>query len=352
MKHVHRHQRARGFTLVELMIGLAVGLFVSLAAISIFVSTRSLQTVSSSDSRRGENARLALDLLHKDFRSAGFDGCRARLADPPISLLNAGSALFLDGGTSGLAGAHGNGSTFVPALGAAFLAVAPTAPSANSDVVSMRVPVEPLSLGLAAVMTTTTGVPSVGVDTPGNTIAEKDIVLIANCKTGAIFQVTEANPASSGLLTHAIGGAFNPGNASADLGQVFRGDSAVYRLQTHHYYIADSVQRPGTRSLWRFIFPNAGAQAQEVAQGIDRMLVSYGVDDNNDQTVDRYVTADSVVSWDMVVAVRVQLLSETVKDNVAMSAQSVTFNGTTATAADRRLRAQLTEVIALRSRAP
>ncbi len=341
----------RGFTLVELMVGLTVGLFVSLAAISIFVSTRTLQTVSSAESRRGENARLAIDMLNTDFRSAGFQGCKSRLAGPPVSLLAPGNGIFLDSGSSGLGGSHGNGSVFTPALNVTLGSVAPTAPHVDSDVVSIRVPVEPMSLGLSAPMTSSLGAPTVGVNTAGNILSTGDIVLIANCKAAAIFQVTSSSPKTTGVLTHAVGGSFDPSNSSDDLQHVFRGDSAVYRLQTHHYYIANSVQRPGTSSMWRYDFPNGGLTAQEVVQGIDRMVVTYGVD-NGDQTVSKYVDASSITSWDSVVSARIQFLSSTVKDGVALGSQPASFAGGTVIPTDRRLRSQVTEVVTLRSRAP
>lgn len=344
----------QGFTLVELMVGLAVGLFVALAAISIFVSTRTLQTVSSSGTRMSENSRLAMELLHKDLRSAGFLGCRSRGAELPVNLLAVGNARFLDTATSlaGIRGSRGTGGAFAPALNAT---LAGLAPNANSDFLSVRVPVEPLSLGLSVPMTSASGIPQVFAAVPGNTLSSGSIVLIANCKAGAVFQVTEADPSATGTLTHAVGGAFNPGNVASDFKHTFRGDTAVYRLQTNHYYIAPGTHA-GTNSMWRLSFPNpdnplVAPVAEEVVQGIDRMVVTYGVD-KEDQIVNKYVTADAVSSWDGVVAVRVQLLSSTVKDGVALSAQSASFAGSTVVATDRRLRTEVTQVVTLRSHAP
>ena len=349
--------KPQGFTLVELMVGLAVGLFVSLAAISVFVSTRSLQTVSSSETRMNENARLALDILHQDLRSAGFQGCHQRTADPVVSLLVSSGGLFLDT-NSGLGGAHGDGAAFTPALNATLAAVVP-APDPNSDVLTVRVPVEPMSLGLSVPMTSSSGVPQVGANTAGNTFESGDIALVANCKAAVIFQVTEPNPVKvSGALTHAVAGAFSPSNSTDDLGAVFRGDAAVYRLQTRHYYIAPSVSRPGTRSLWRYTFPTpaAGTPAQEIVAGIDRMVISFGLDNGvlAQRTVNRYLTADAitVAQWDDVVAARVQLLTATVRDGVTLKPQAASFAGTTVTATDRRMRTQVTEVVTLRNRAP
>ena len=82
---------SRGMTLPELMVGLAVGLFVVTIAISTFVSTRTLNVVNSSSTRMTENARLATETLHTDLRSAGFGGCRT------LEQRLAGSGLREDG---------------------------------------------------------------------------------------------------------------------------------------------------------------------------------------------------------------------------------------------------------------
>jgi len=108
---------------------------------------------------------------------------------------------------------------------------------------------------------------------------------------------------------------------------------------------------PGTNSLWRLTVPG-DAVPQEVAAGIDRLNVNWGIDTEGDQTVNRYVGADAVPSWEQVVSVRLQMLSATTRDGVAQTAQTVEFAGSAVTATDRRLRTVLSEVVTLRSRAP
>ena len=347
-------QRRRGFTLVELMVGLAVGLFVSVIAISVFVSTRKLQTVNASGNRMGENARLAFDLLHKDLRSAGFRGCAEQTSAPPATVLSPGNGGFLDTGSSGVMGYHGTGSGFAPALPAALNALAP-APLPNSDIVSIRVPVDSLSLGLVASMAAASAAPAIAPNIAGNTLVQSDIVMLANCNNSVIFQVTEASPTVTGVLTHGVGGSFSPGNATTDLPQKYnKGDTAVFRLQTHHYYVAPSALRPGTNSLWRLTVPGTGT-GQEVAAGVDRLAISYGLDTSGSRSIDRYAnaaTVDGAGAWDKVLSTRVQMLAATTQDNVARSAQTVQFAGSGVTATDKRLREVLTEVVSLRSRTP
>ena len=341
-------------TLVELMVGMAVGLFVVLVAVAIFVSTRTLHSVGSASTRMSENARLAMDVLQTDIRNASFVGCRPLLNDAPVVVLLAGNGGFLST-SSGIRGYHGTGTTFSPALTGPLAALpSASAPLPTSDVISVRVPADMAGLGVVASMASTLSAPQVAASSPANTLAQGDIVLLASCKASTMFQVTEANPAATGVLTHAIGGSFVPGNATDDLQQRFRTDATVYKMETRHYYVAPSVLRPGTNSLWRIVVPGPGA-GEEVASGVDRLAITFGIDGAaaaGQQNVDHYAAADGVTSWDQVVAVRLQMLVATAKDGVARTTQPVDFAGSSVSFADRRLRSALTEVVTVRNLAP
>lgn len=349
-----RARTSRGMTLVELMIGMTVGLFVVLVAVAIFVSTRTLHTVGSASTRMSENARLAMDLLQGDIRNAGFAGCRPLLNDAPVIVLLAGDGGFLTSG-AGMAGYRGTGSGFSPALAGPLAALpASSAPLATSDVISLRVPADMPGLGVVGSMPSTVAAPMVAASSPVNTLSSGDIVLVASCKASSMFQVTEPNPAATGILSHAIGGSFTPGNATDDLQQRFRTDATVYKMETRHYYIAPSALHPGTNSLWRLVVPGTGV-ADEVASGIEGLVITYGIDGGaaaGDQNVDRYVAADGVTAWDKVISVRLQMLVATARDNVARTSQSVDFAGSSVSFGDRRLRTVLTEVITVRNGAP
>lgn len=66
--------RQGGFTLVELMVALTVGLFLVGGLISLLVSTSVARTELDKSSRQIENGRYALQLLSEDIRHAGFLG--------------------------------------------------------------------------------------------------------------------------------------------------------------------------------------------------------------------------------------------------------------------------------------
>src|SRR3546814_5610031 len=68
-------QRARGVTLIELMIALVLGLLVVAAAIGIFLSNKQVFRTSDNLSRMQENARIGFELMARDLRMAGASAC-------------------------------------------------------------------------------------------------------------------------------------------------------------------------------------------------------------------------------------------------------------------------------------
>lgn len=62
---------SRGFSLVELMIAIVLGLVVMGGVISIFVANRQAFRVSENMAHVQENARVAFELLARDLREAG-----------------------------------------------------------------------------------------------------------------------------------------------------------------------------------------------------------------------------------------------------------------------------------------
>ncbi len=76
------HPRSqRGFSLIELMIGVALGLVVLAALTSFFVSTSASRHEIERTSRQIENGRFAVDMLRTGLHHAGFF---AELQKPPV----------------------------------------------------------------------------------------------------------------------------------------------------------------------------------------------------------------------------------------------------------------------------
>jgi type IV pilus assembly protein PilW len=71
-------QRSSGMTLIELMVALAIGSFLMIGAITVFMQSRNTFRVNESVSRLQENARFVLDALEPDVRMAHYFGLTTR----------------------------------------------------------------------------------------------------------------------------------------------------------------------------------------------------------------------------------------------------------------------------------
>src|SRR5687768_1400823 len=66
------NRRVRGFTLVELMVSMAIGLFVVAAAFTFVVHQNQLLEFTRRSIDRDRGGRVSLDLLVQDLRHAGI----------------------------------------------------------------------------------------------------------------------------------------------------------------------------------------------------------------------------------------------------------------------------------------
>ena len=68
-------RRALGFSLVELMIALALGTVVTAGVVQLFVANSETHNLLVGQSRMQESARFALDFISRQVRQAGYRGC-------------------------------------------------------------------------------------------------------------------------------------------------------------------------------------------------------------------------------------------------------------------------------------
>lgn len=359
-----------GFTLTELLISLVLGAFVIGGVLSVFLGGLETFRMTDSLSRMQESGRFALELMRRDLREAGFVGCRNTLRqenprsegalDPGLirNTLNPTPS----GATDPLAFEFDFG---VPLMGYDAdgaggwiagdpLAPAPqdtsviTNPDPDSDIVVMIA-----ARGAGLTVSAHPGMPS----QPGSATIQLatdsdlepgDIVFATDCLSGSIFQITNANFKSDNLPHNT--GTGTPGNFTQELGRSFVG-AEVFRIERAAYYVANvpTPQRPDRLVLLR--------NGDEIAENVEQLQVSYGLDDNSDTAVNQYVTAkdmfDNGYPWDNVLAIRLDLLlSSGEEDNLTEEPVSLTYNGDTFTAADNRLYRVFTATVGVRNRVP
>ncbi len=75
---VNRLRRSAGVTLIELMVALAIGSFLMLGALTVFMQSRTTFRVNDSISRLQESARFVVDVMEPDIRMASYFGLTSR----------------------------------------------------------------------------------------------------------------------------------------------------------------------------------------------------------------------------------------------------------------------------------
>jgi type IV pilus assembly protein PilW len=90
--------RARGFSLIELMIAMTIGLVISLVVGQLFIGSRQAFTSTDSLSRVQENSRYALTVISREMRSASF---RSDPRVPRATAYPAGTTPSLNGTDGG-----------------------------------------------------------------------------------------------------------------------------------------------------------------------------------------------------------------------------------------------------------
>lgn len=334
------HTKQQGYSLVELMVAITIGLFLLGGIGAVFVSSKQTYRMQDSLWQLQDSSRFAMEFLIKDLRMAGFRGCNSN-AIIPVNTLN-NSTDFNYNFMVGVQGFEAAGSGWLPALPTDISSANPS-PSAGGDVITIRRAQEP-GIGVTAPFMNSNSA-ALHVDA-GNNLSQLDIILVTDCTAAAILQISGANPDTSGTIAHNTGVGI-PGNSSSDLGKIFRDDAEVMKLVTVSYFIAPSVYVASNRSLWRKV---GGAAPEELAEGVENMQILYGEDTDNDRSVNRYVTADSVTDMNQIMSFKLSFLMVTLEDNIASKPLPYTFNGATVTPADRKLRRVFSTVVNLRNR--
>lgn len=332
----------RGFSLIELMISITLGLILMAGVLSIFFSSKVTYLANEKTARLQENGRVALDFITHDVRSAGYNGC-ARGVRFTSTLNNPNSLLWnFEVPLQGFESDGGGG--YAPALPGGTLN---PLPNPESDILVVR------GLdrdGRAARLSSALSSGTANAVTTGAVFTANTLAMISDCNQVSVFQIRTG---TAGVVTHAAGGA-NPGNATNNLGYAFELGARIAPLQTYIYYVANDPLNNNEPSLYR---QSGATAAQVLIDGVQAMQVAYGEDTNNDRFVDRYVPANAVGNWDRVISVSVSFLmrsevSGTNVDNNTYQILPLAVGGQTlGPYADLRQRMTFTSTIAIRNRA-
>ncbi|MEE9598401.1 MAG: PilW family protein [Acidiferrobacterales bacterium] len=329
--------RPAGFTLVELMVALTIGIIILGALSQVFVTSRSTYIIEEGLARVQENGRFAMNFITEDIRMAGYMGCQDQagklvnqLNDPlgdywPVRpTINTPSPVVTG---FNYTGGGGDAITdWTPNLPGAYFAAGEVQPF--TDVIMIRRGSDQTFQTVAPWMNQ----PTDPVPVPaGATLQQWDIVMVANCEGADIFRVTNATADifANGLLAHTTAAPPDgPANQGLALSQTYDSRSEVFTLVTNAYFVGTG-NGTGTNvgnfvpALFRKQISAGSIAPAELVDNVDNLQVLFGVDGPaipNDGVADQYLDADAVntfattiipANWISVASVRVGLLIRT-----------------------------------------
>ena len=335
--------KTRGFSLVELIIAMGLGVVVTAGIVQLFVGNNLTYNLLNGQSRLQESARYAFDFIGRSARTAGYLGCDPDNDRIYNTLNGAWNQLFefdisipiqsfnyTGNGTAtdiaawaptlvNLPRQTGGGSinTFVNGTGIDLTQVIP-----NTDILVFR-RVEIPGNRIARLIQP--GDNPVVLDDPNVTFQINDFAVINNCEQAALFRVTGVvSAAGETTLARGTGaGVFQntTGTTLSEFGipygtAINSQGSTVGRVITEIYFDANGAginnQGDTPRALWRRSGINAPV---ELIEGVRDLQVLFGVDstpNDNIRSANRYLNFDALNPTDVVRSLRVTITASTV----------------------------------------
>lgn len=303
-----------GFSILELMISMGIGLIISAAVILIFLSNQEMYRQNDNLARLQENARYGFEIMGRHIREAGGIPCGSNLN--MANVLTGADTQWWSNWTGGLQGFEGTDNTFPQAIG-----------TNVGDRVAGTDAITILSGSISPAVRITghdSAANILELETAGAT--ETGTVLMAcDYNQAAIFQVSAAT-ATDRNIEHNIS-VGTPSNCSAGLGfptdcaatpgtpKTFSNNGFVTPLSATAWYLGTNNR--GGRSLFRLALETTGTTAaplvEEVAEGIVDLQIEYLEQDISGALPNDYVDATTVTDWENVVAARLVVTLETLE---------------------------------------
>ena len=311
----------RGFSLVELMVAMLIGLIILAAVVQIFVGSNATYRLDEGLARVQEGARFSMDFLAKDIRMAGYMGCNSKLkftGTPPevnnIVRTPNQSHLFSSGGIRGHryfcaapSTCTGGLAEWDPPLPGDYFAVGEA--QMGSDVVIINRGSELGTTLTGTLPPNNANIKIVATAAIAGQIVDDDILLISDCANADIFRVTNiAGGSGVKTIVHS-----NSCNTDSKLSKVYQSDARLMKLVTRVYYVGASAT-PGETSLFRKELGAAGAlNPEELVEGVEALKILYGIDTATPPAgiPAQYIEPVDVTDWNKVVSVRLGMVVRT-----------------------------------------
>jgi type IV pilus assembly protein PilW len=280
-----RGAQQRGFSLVELMVAIVVGMILTAGILFMFVTNKRAYNETERFARMQENGRFALETLTHDLRHVFFWG-DARYFD----LVKDSNLGTVTNDCSGDASAY----EFDTSLWATSATASSALTCITDALVVAGIPSDILAVKYAQPNPVEDDNNDSVIDTVDGLVANRPYVM-TNHLLGEVF-VASGSPLS-GVPSIAVGGEIPEGRA--------------WEYSNYVYYVragTDSTPPALARKSLRWNGTAMAMVTEDVAEGIEGLRILYGFDTNNDGDPDTFSPASGVSTWDGVVSARIFVL--------------------------------------------
>lgn len=346
--------QAKGFSIVELMVAILIGLIILAGVIQVVVTSKTTFMGQEEMSFIQENARYAMDVIGKDIQGAGYKGCAGQ--DARIALVAGGDASALQ--LLGVEGVRGylNGTDAPSAYSGNLKEMADGTKSESLLIRSFTGPNRLLQSHTGTTLTFY-GPPDFSPhnfqegDYLGMVSEECRRIGVLRVATRTNTTVTYTAAGNNGMTTikpSLDASIVCPGaTCVAGYSQNYSPGSVAMDFSAHAYYIGDSGPLPGVPALKRAVLARNGTvTSEEIALGVEDIHFRYGVRNGSNT---RYVIASDVADWSLVFAVEVSLLMRSQTPSLP-NAESKTLGSSGRIYNDKYMRQVVTSIYRIRNR--
>lgn len=254
-----------GFSLVELMIAMTLGLFIVLAVVNVFLAQRQAYRTNEDLAQMQNSARAAFELLAREVREGGVNLCGAQ----SVGNVLASTSPWYDWAEGGL---RGYDNDVAMPVGTVATGTATGERVDGTDAIIIRS--GSLSNG-AVIAAHAASADPITVNTNSHGFAPGDVLIACDYRRAVVFQATSASSAGPDIGHAANVG--TPGNCDGALaldcgsgGHAFGDNGFVAPFSVTAWYIGNNGR--GGRSLFRM---EPGGAPQEIAAGVWDMQLQY-----------------------------------------------------------------------------
>jgi len=363
-------QHQKGATLLELLIAVSMGLFLTASILQILTQIKVNHRLEDSLSEVQENGRFALAEITSSLRYRGFTSCY-RPDDNLNETEDSESEIYRHTITNYMLATNTPFDSFpVSALRGYSTNIAGTwSPSpTDTDILAVKnntnFIIKPGSDIIAVAHVSRNFMPlssSMVVETDDPVVAENSIGLeqddyafITNCDIAATFVVTNS-PATSGsaIISHST-----VSNNSGSFGNAFLEKSEIRKFYYHTYFIGDSGRTnqlgDTIHSLFRWQFGDV--DPTEIVEGVEHMKILYG--ETLDNGTVRYISPDQhTIVMKNVNSIQVGILMQSTQNALTkedtktyeLPGESIGINTDITHEQDKRLRKAFVTTVSLRN---